>query len=54
MLKDTWAGTAMTPLAMRDDDFAGITGNRARLVAAGLLAILAANAVSVITMLFWL
>jgi hypothetical protein len=55
VLKDTWVeGTAMTPLAIRDEDFARITGSRTRLVVAGLLALLAADAVSVITMLFWL
>jgi hypothetical protein len=47
-------GDAMTALAVRDEDFARVTGSRTRLVVAALLALLAADAVSVMTMLFWL
>jgi hypothetical protein len=44
----------MKPSAVHDKDFAKITGRRARLVVAAILALLAADAVSVIMMLFWL
>jgi hypothetical protein len=44
----------MTTVAVRDEDFARVTGRRASLVISALLALLAADAVSVITMLFWL
>jgi hypothetical protein len=44
----------MKPATARDEDFARITGSRARLVVAAILALLAADAVSVIVMLFWL
>jgi hypothetical protein len=44
----------VTPLAVRDEDFARLTGSGTRLVVAAFLALLAADAVSVNTMLFWL
>ena len=44
----------MMALAARDEDFARVTGSRTRLVVAALVALLAADAVSVVKMLFWL
>jgi hypothetical protein len=44
----------MMALAARDEDFARVTGSHSRLVVAALTTLLVADAVSVITMLFWL
>jgi hypothetical protein len=47
-------GDTMTPVAARDEDFARITGSGASLVISAVLALLAADAASVVAMLFWL
>jgi hypothetical protein len=44
----------MTALLASDDDFARVTSSRARFVVAAIAALLAADALSVIAMLFWL
>jgi hypothetical protein len=44
-------GTAMNA---SDEDFARVTGSRTRLIVAAVVALLAADAISVIATLFWL
>jgi len=56
LLSDAWKseGDPMSALIARDEDFARVTGSRARFVIAAVAGLLVADALSVIAMLFWL